>query len=229
MDIREARILKIGAGGLALLCAAGFMQSRLAARFSPQFPHYHELVLGPERLQDMALLAGGFRRFAADLAWVQYLQYLGQNEDVASLGDLLGRTRRVTRLDPRFRRAYLYGASLLAWNPQQPRTEEAVALLREGIARNPSFWRLHSLLAAIAYKEEGQEAAMLASLEKTARDPQSPTILKSIVANLYKKQGRYTDALRIWLDVLDDPGAPEYHRRAASEISRLEWLRQGGK
>ena len=97
----------------------------------------------------------GMRRLAADIVWIQALQYYGANShaghegphgkeedhnhehesynnDSSDLYPLLkGYWQQVIRLDPFFVSAYLTGPISLGWNLK--RTNEAMALLDEGI------------------------------------------------------------------------------------------------
>ncbi|PCI37901.1 MAG: hypothetical protein COB53_05515 [Elusimicrobia bacterium] len=222
------------AAGLACLLLAGFAKSSARRAFASPFPPYSELVFGNDRLQDAAFLSAGFRRLAADIAWIQYLQFLGVREfgrgGYASQEELnshvmypglMNRTLRVVRLDPWFRQAYLYGASVFAWSEATKSPENAIALLQEGIKYDPDYWMYQTFLAAIAYKEKDQFDQMSETLEKALLNPDCPALIKSILANFYKAEKRYADALRIWLALLADDRAPEYHERAAGEIVRL--------
>jgi len=222
------------AAGLACLLLAGFAQSRARAVLASPFPDYSQLVFGNDRLQDAAFLSAGFRRLAADVAWIQYLQFLGVREfgrggyatqeeldSGVQYPGLMRRTLRVVRLDPWFRQAYLYGASVFAWSSATKSPENAIALLREGIHYDPDYWMYHTFLAAIAFKEKDQFDKMAGTLENALIHPDCPAVIKSILANFYKKEKRYADALRIWQGLLTDDSAPEYHERAAGEIIRL--------
>ncbi len=222
------------AAGLACLMLAGYAQSRARVSFASPFPDYSQLVFGNDRLQDMAFLSTGFRRLAADVAWIQYLQFLGvrdfgrggyatpeELESGVQYPGLMLRTLRIVRLDPWFRQAYLYGASVFAWSNATKDPQNAVKLLKEGIHYDPDYWMYHTFLAAIAFKEKDNFDEMAETLEKALQHPDCPAVIKSILANFYKAEKRYADALRIWTGLLADDNAEEYHERAAGEIVRL--------
>jgi tetratricopeptide (TPR) repeat protein len=224
--MRAPRALAVAALGAALLLAAdGPMGRRLAA-----FPPLSQVPPTPFSTQDAGFAAAGMRAAAADLAWIQLLQYLANSlpamhDDSGERYDaLLTLSQRVVRLDPSFHRAYLYGASILGWFPEVNRPDQAVELLQEGMRRDPGQKRYSLLLAALAYKRSGDSSKMVALLEGSLDDPSTPGLVKAILANYYKAQGKYAQALALWVRVLDDPGEASMHPRARLQIADLERL-----
>src|ERR1043165_3399745 len=109
-------------------------------------------------------LTMAFNGLAADWYWMRSLQYVGRRIvhyeaknnvqfdlvnlsalDLRMLPSLLDIT---TTLDPQFIPAYEYGAVIL---PEINR-EQAIALVKKGIAANPSSWRLHQHLGYIYWQ-----------------------------------------------------------------------------
>jgi hypothetical protein len=224
---------------------------------------------------DVGTMIGGVRRFGADLAWIQLLQYYGSPEKAldkdtefklswdmtkylfgvplekeicykegchdhahyhpqiegGTYAALSSYCSRVTDLDPYFSYAYQYGAGALAWNLNRP--AEAVALLQQGISamerscpnitRDPGqpFWQLHLYMSAIIYRQAGETEKMLGLLETAAAQPGAPNMIKSILANIYRKDGKYMPALKLWLEIYDS-NDPTYHRRAEEQILELK-------
>ena len=66
------RWLAVAAASLVLALLAG---SRMRRLHEPRFPPLAELKAGPYSFQDASLAVAGFRAPAADLAWIQLLQY----------------------------------------------------------------------------------------------------------------------------------------------------------
>lgn len=198
------------------------------------FPPMTELVPNTPSLVHLGGILAGLRRLTADIAWIQVLQYYGTPESTAShelrhhreeaeygrgaYAKFFGLCQRVVRIDPYFSYAYLYGAGVLAWNLERP--EEAIVLLQEGVQRLPHYWRFHMYLAAIAYKQRNEYAKMRNLLEETVKQPDCPNVIRSILANLYKTEKRYPEALRLWIQILDTSD-PEYHQRARDQIHEL--------
>lgn len=194
------------------------------------FPPLSDLPSTPFSLQDAALASAGLRACAADLAWIELLQYMAGG--LPELPDAPGRRydhlltlcRRVTRLDPSFHRAYLFGASVLAWFEESQRPDEAVELLREGMRDDPGQPLYPVYLAAMAYRGRGGADKLLALLEPTLGDPRSPIETKAIVANLYKARGEYGRALALWNAILDNPDDAREWPRARVQVADIERL-----
>lgn len=210
---------------VALLLLGGFLRGRMEAAYRLPWPRLGELILRDFELQDFSFVAAGFRRLAADAAWVQMLLYLGgvlpednSGKDFGRLHDL---TLRVARLDPYFHRPYVFGAGLLAWGRTTGRYDEALDILRDGLRFSPDYWPFYANIAAIGYKQRGEFSKMSGELQKAASHPECPVLIKSILANSYKAQGRYREALAVWLAVLDNPREQADHARARREA---EWL-----
>ena len=62
-------------------------------------------------------------------------------------------------------------------------------------------------------------------LEEGILDPECPAMIKSILANYYKSQKQYADAIRIWQNILSEDGGREYHETARRQIEQMERLR----
>lgn len=133
-------------------------------------------------------------------------------------GKLYDKTLRVVQLDPFFHYAYLYSSGALAWNLK--RYGEAYKLLELGLKNDPSFEKFSVYISAIIYKEKGNIEEMITALEEIVSYEDTPNLVKSILANYYKKKQRYVDALKIWINVLDS-GDSMYESRAVGEIAFL--------
>ncbi|MFA5975999.1 MAG: hypothetical protein WC859_07520 [Elusimicrobiota bacterium] len=214
------------AGSLLL---TAFFTTQLAIRFQDPFPPLSvSLSTQVSSLHDFTGIAAGLRRLAADIAWIQTLQYYGTAEEGQSdfesdngMGDyplLLSYCQRVTRIDPFFSYAYYYGAGSLGWNLN--RWDEAEILLRQGIQNNPHDARLKEYLGSIAYEHNHDVSKLAEFLESFIYDPECPNLLRSILANIYKKQKLFGKALRVWVMVYDT-GDPTYRTAAETHIREL--------
>lgn len=210
----------------ALLVAAACSVA-MEARRPWDAPSLAELEPTPFVFRDAVMAAGGLRAAAADLAWVQLLQYMAGN--LPEFADRPGRrhdrvlalSRRVFLLDTSFRRAVLYGASVLGWFEEVGRPEEAAALLREAIARRPDEPLFKLYLAALAFKQQGRDEQMVALLERSFDDPTTPSTMKVILANLYARAGEDEKALLTWQRILANPRDAAEHGRARERIPML--------
>lgn len=210
-----------------LLLAVFFVISRwhVEHRYTLPFPHYDALLSRSHGLQDAAFITFGFRALAADVAWVQLLQNMGEQgkaeEQNKSYPFLKEATLRVTRIDPYFKRAYLFGAATLAWLRTTNRPDEAMEILMEGARYNPTYWPLRTYAAGIGYMKTQQMGNMIRMLEEAAGHPDCPSIVKAVLANSYKANKRYGEAIAIWQGLLSSEMGRDYHGHAREEIPRL--------
>lgn len=231
----------------SLFVLVAFLSFRMDSSFTYPFTPFNELVFdvadtfshkvsfqrppGSEGgFRDFGGLLLGMRRLMADVGWVSVLQYYGSHETMEGVHEYgAGRypglkklILRVVRLDPSFHFAYLYGAGSLAFNLNRP--EEALEILKEGIRRNPTYWRLRLYLAAIIYKQKGRFDDMIALLEDAITYPDCPVMIKSILANIVKERGNYVRSLEIWIGIAEiERLDPWYADQAKNQIA---WLSQ---
>lgn len=211
----------------AALATAAALSSALEARGPRPFPPLSTLEPTPYAFRDALLAACGLRAAAADLAWVQLLQYMAGN--LPEIQDRPGRrhdralnlARRVLRLDPSFSRAALYGASVLGWFEDVHRHDEAVELLEEAMRLDPEEPLYKLYLAALAYQERGEDARMMRLLEAAFDDPRTPTTMRAILANLYERRGERDKALEAWRRILAEPRDAAEHARARQKLTAL--------
>lgn len=212
---------------VAALAVAAAASRAMETRRPWTGPSLSELEPTPFTFRDSVLAASGLRAAAADLAWIQLLQYMAGN--LPEIVDRPGRrhdrvlslSRRIMRLDPHFHRGALYGASVLGWFEEVDRPEEAVELLEEGIRRSPEEPLYKLYLAALAFKREGDDARMVGLLEASFDDPRTPTTMRAILANLYARKGDDAKSLETWRRILANPLDSGEHGRARERIAKL--------
>jgi len=147
-----------------------------------------------------------FNGIAADWYWMRSLQYVGRKivnyedthdgqfnlNDLSSLDlRLLPSLLRVTTtLDPQFMAPYEYGALVMP----EVNQDEAIALLKSGIAANPSSWRLYQHLGYIYWqrKDFAQASDTYAAGAKLAG---APAWMAALSARM-KAEGGSRDAAR---------------------------------
>jgi tetratricopeptide (TPR) repeat protein len=216
---------------VAVLCGALALAADVPLRGdAAAFPSLSELPSTPFSTQDAALASSGLRAAAADIAWIQLLEYGGGG--LPEIQDPPGHpyyfikdlTLRIVRLDPHFHRAYLYGAGILGWSKGMERPVEAAELLQEGLRRDPGEKLFTLYLAALAYQKKGDSERMIAVLESTLDDPRAPLMMRPILANIYKSRGEYRKALALWEVILDDERQEDDHSRAVKQIAELKSL-----
>lgn len=203
----------------------GFAQYQISRRFEWRYPPLNTLVVTENYTTDVSALFLGAHRLAADIAYVQFLQYYGVREhagadehghdhhegdghdhghadfDIGVYPLLKEFGRRIMRLDPYFNAAVLDVAGSLAFN--QKRIDEALDVLKEAVTLDPAFYRYRLYVAAILYRHEGQDNKLIDALAEAVRYPDAPFMLKNILVNLYKKQGRFMEAARLYLEMIE--------------------------
>jgi len=229
MEYRQARF-----GGLLISALFVFSGSWILSRhYQDPFPSLTTaLSTSLVQLSDFSGIALGTRRLAADIAWIQTLQYYATPEadvpeEEAENGHghyplLLVYCERVARLDPYFSYVYYYGAGALGWNLD--RLDEAEKLLQEGIKANPKEWRLQQYLAALGYQKNHDLSKLTQFLDSFIHDPDCPNLVRALLANIYKKQGNYRQAVEVWLIVLETHD-PDYEVRAKDQIQQIVSLK----
>ena len=217
-------------GAAALGAGLALAVQPVMIRNARKLPPLAELPSTPYSLQDAAMAASGLRAVAADVAWIELLQYTAGG--LTELPDPPGKgfdyvkplTQRVVRLDPSFHRAYLYGAGVLGWFKNLQRYDDAVELLQEGMRNDPGQPLYSEYIAALAYQKRGDTGKMLEILKPLADDPRSPVVMREILANIYKTKGEFSRSLAIWENILDDDGQASQWPRARLQIAEIRAL-----
>ena len=168
----------------------------------------------------------GYNGLIADWYWTQTVQYFGRQR-LAGTGrfDLLAPLLRTTvTLDPQLLIAYRFGAIFLAEKPPsgagQP--EEALALIRRGIAANPAYWRLWQDLGFIYYWDlrDYQHAAL--AFEAGSRQPGADVWMKTLAASVAARGGELETSRLLWAQVLKDAGNETIRRGALEHLAAIK-------
>ena len=161
------------------------------------------------------------RKVAADWEWFRILQYCADVSFRLTRGaELFERVDRVTDFDPTFTHCFMFGGAMLMWECNRP--NQAVELIKKGIAFNPEHAKLKLYLAAFIYSRMNDLKREIAVLDRLAYAPGAPFMLRRILANAYIKQGRLRHAAAICRLVLKFPGHPGERRWAAVKLKLLE-------
>ncbi len=208
--------------------------SVIAAHYLPSTPRMAVSLASPvAQISDFTGISLGLRKLVSDIAWIQTLIYYGTHEEGMTEEDahegrgeyplFLAYCQRVAQIDPHFKYIFYYGGSVLGWNLK--RFDEAESFIKEGIQAHPKEWRYQQFLAAIAFQKSHNMNDLVNFLEVFIEDRDCPNILRSILANIYKKQKDYIKALRVWMFIYDT-NDESYRVRAVSEIDEISQLIQ---
>ncbi|OGS45586.1 MAG: hypothetical protein A2539_07105 [Elusimicrobia bacterium RIFOXYD2_FULL_34_15] len=222
---------------LFILVCLGWWANR---HFDYPYPAPTNIATEKTESTDFAGLLFGMRRIFADVNWIQTLQYYGGGgfEDLISKeeydryandpkrkGDygrykyLLDMCLRSVRIDPYFKYVYAFGGASLAWN--LTRYDEGLELLNEGMKNNPQEYAFHLYAAAIIYSKQGKFENVIENLEKALKEPDCPFEIKNILGNIYKKQGKYEKAAKIWVDIYLTQRIEGRRERAKNNLIKL--------
>ncbi|MFH1958221.1 MAG: hypothetical protein ABIJ15_07095 [bacterium] len=188
--------------------------------------------------QDFWPILFGHRRIAADIAFIQLLQYYGEVPDEElSAGlksqpgerafpefsehrNLVHYALRCTRLDRNFDFAVTFSASALAW--VQKREDEAIQVLTDALGFRPEFYQAGLYLSAITMTKNKGEKAAVFYLEKAITFPDCPDLVKSVLARIYEIHGDDRNAVRVWSLLIDSRDAwRKEHAREKIEKYKL--------
>lgn len=191
-------------------------------------------------IETAALFSLGMRRMAADLALIRIIIYYGTPEDRPDYRDhdahgdthdrgrrggggsyprLAALSMRLLDLDPLFSYGALFGAGALAFNLDRP--DDALKVLQYALARDPKNIQYQAYIAAIGFHEKGDPESVIRILEPFIEDPECPTMIKSMMAFLYRRNGRIKDAIRLYLDIYENSRAENYRRSALKNLKEL--------
>jgi hypothetical protein len=188
-------------------------------------------VRSPEVLKRIAL---GFDALAADVYWIRAIQHYG--------GDRLnpGRARRyellyplldiTTSLDPYFNIPYRFGAIFLAEPyPGGPgRPDQAIALLRKGLAVQPAKWQYYHDIAFVHYWALRDPVAAATWFRRAGEQPGAPNWLMPVAAAMLTQGSDRTSARFLWQQMLaaDQEWLRRRARHALQQLGALDQIDQ---
>ena len=168
----------------------------------------------------------GYRTSIADAYYLYMVQYYGEHietdQRLDSMADLVD---VVTRLSPRFTKAYKFGAFTLV---DAGRTDLAYDIAARGAEANPDDWSLPALAGIIVYQyaqNEDKHEIAASWYQKAAAVPGSPHYIHRLAATLTAKGGEKEKAALMWAQVYAD--GDKYSREKA--VAALDELLPEGK
>jgi len=171
-------------------------------------------------------LSFGYQGLLADLYWTRVVQYFGRQKlagasDFQDLGQLL---RVTTQLDPHLLIAYRFGAIFLAEKPPAGagRPDEALALIRRGIAANPAYWRLWQDLGFIYYWDLKDYVQAARAFEEGSRQPGADVWMKTLAASVAAQGGELETSRLLWSEVYASAGNATIRRSAKEHLAAIK-------
>ena len=186
-------------------------------------------VRSPEALRRMAL---SFDAIAADVYWIRAIQHYG--------GDRLqvGRPNRyqllyplldlATSLDPYFTIAYRFGAIFLSeGHPGGPgRPDQAIELLRKGIAAQPQKWQYFHDIAFVYYWHLHDMESAAEWFRRAAAQPGAPNWLEPVAASMLVQGGDRASARLLFEQIRQSEEAwlRRMAERSLLQIDAMEFM-----
>lgn len=177
-----------------------------------------------------------FNAILADWYWMRSLQYVGnkalQHEriridnlsalDLKLLAPLLD---TAATLDPKFMAVYEYGAVILPTVSDRDEDEDAIALLKKGIAANPDAWRLYHHLGYI-YWQRGDYKAASEAYGAGARVAGAPSWMKNMEASMMARGASPEVAREIYNRMLEQATDAQVRSFAEYRLAQLDSMEE---
>lgn len=182
----------------------------------------------------------GFNGLVADWYWLRSLQYVGRkslkhetlrldNLSALDLKLLYPLLDTATTLDPKFTAAYEYGAVVLPAVSDTDGDEDAIALLKKGIAeeKKGTFagtpgWRLYQHLGYIYWQRKDYRAASEIYAEGAGR-PGAPPWMQTMSARMAEGESR-TTAREIYQRMYDQSDDEQVKQLVGMRLLQLDFL-----
>ncbi|MBN2620340.1 hypothetical protein JXB22_04540 [candidate division WOR-3 bacterium] len=158
----------------------------------------------------------------ADAVWIWFVQYYGKHRLTDRKYDHMYHILDIlTTYNPAFLKAYQLGSMLLTHDAQRP--DQAKALLKKGMIRNPDAWTLPFYYGFLHFVFLGDYETAQVFFRFAARKPGAPDMPKRWEAYVtYKKKGDLDTALELWLDLYNNTTNPEEKRVAELYIKDIQ-------
>jgi tetratricopeptide (TPR) repeat protein len=225
---------------LAALVVVGLAGAIATARWIENHPRPAGLVPAEERLYVRGAAAKrmslAFNAIIADWYWMRALQYVGRKAvgheklridnltelDLKLLAPLLD---TAATLDPQFMAVYEYGAVVLPTVSDTDEDEDAVALLKKGIAANPNAWRLYHHLGYI-YWQRGDYIHASEAYGAGARIGGAPPWMKTMEVNMQARGSSPQVAREIYARMRDESNDEQVKLFAEYRLAALDSLEE---
>ena len=178
-------------------------------------------------------LSLGFNGLAADWYWMRSLQYVGgkiikMQDDVAfenleqlNLRLLPSLLDTATTLDPEFFEPYEYAAAVLP----AVNADEAVRIVKKGVAAKPLEWRLYQHLGYLYWQKKDYKAAAEA-YDKAAQIPGAPKWFEAMKARMLADGGSRSTAREVYLRMFEQSSDSQIREMAKNQVLRIDAMDQ---
>jgi tetratricopeptide (TPR) repeat protein len=222
---RDSQIWIAALGVPLLLLSLYPLQHRITEK-KDSIEQQQELLLRSGKL--LKRMSLGYDSLLADIYWTRTVQYNGGviargANDFGLLAPLLDVT---TDLDPRLDVAYRYGAIFLSEKVPAGagRPDQAIALVRKGIAANPSNWRLYYDLGFVYYwyLRDYQQAAQ--TFWEGSKVPGAMPWMSAMAAHIADSGGSRETSRFMWSQIYESSQDITIRANALAHLQALRTL-----
>lgn len=163
----------------------------------------------------------GYRPAAADLAWLQAVQYYGEHRQGGNdLQEFEHFVEAVQALDPRFEHAAVFGAVVVATEKND--LPGALEILRRSARANPDSPLCLFEMGFLTYVQGGDLEQALAYLRLAGQRPGGRERAQRFAAFLNRKMGRLETSWLLWNDLAQRSRDPGMRAVAQDNLRRVE-------
>ncbi|MBA3271465.1 MAG: hypothetical protein H0T71_13230, partial [Acidobacteria bacterium] len=170
----------------------------------------------------------GFDNLVADIYWMRAVVYYGGRR-LESRADrnynlLYPLLDVVTRLDPRFKTAFRFGAIFLteAYPAGPGRPDQAIALLERGLADNPTAWEYAHDIGFVYYWWLEDYTAAAKWFARASTMTGAPGWLKLLAATTLAEGGDRASSRLLWRHILDNAEGEWMKNSATLRLRQLD-------
>jgi hypothetical protein len=208
------------AGAMVLLLAAAAGLVAVEAKLSPRDHLRDELLYYPSGVA-VEKAALGHRNTAADLAWLQAVQYYGEHKRTDRKFTMMGHIFEIiTDLDPKFVNAYIFGGLVTAEDAGD--VERGVRLMEKGVANNPESWQMAFETGFVEYVCARDYASAAKHFRRAVSLPGAPEKTQRFAAFLSARAGDPQAAIYLWSEFAQRTTNPEMRKKALEQVEKLQ-------
>lgn len=173
----------------------------------------------------------GYRELVADLVWIRAVGYVGSDRDRAAGNRAL--IEALVALDPRFKRAYAWGALAMTKIGIGATNDDmlaAIRVLERGMAEFPDEYKL-PLYAGQIYTVDltSDDPAQVAAwqlegvryLERAVRNPRAPRSVGTFAAHLRSQLGQREKAIRDLRELITYTDSAQERQKLVDKLAQL--------
>lgn len=219
--MRRGRTMVVALVILAAGLAGTVLSSRALDRLHDQIAMQEVLYLPSAKT--VKAISLGYTGLMADIYWTRVVQYFGRKHLAESqtyklLPPLLDIT---TTLDPKLDIAYQFGAFFLSQKPPQGAgsPDDGIALVKKGIAANPTKWRLYYDLGFIYWMEKQDYKSAAEAFATGAKIPGAQPWMWTMAGSMAQGGDQLEMARTLWTQVLDEAKDPMIRSNARTRLA----------